>query len=406
MRQPLNQAIRHLRNGKNSTSMPGLLKLRLFLQLLFLAAFLTLLYWQSRLEWVDYVSSGSHKQPNGLSNHEKEVNVSKEELRLRFNWTNLEPTMELTRRMVAHQSNCSGVPTMGTFKYRNRFGLGSDLHVWGQALCNGMELNLRIRTVENWTWMDKEHCSTKPSSMLCYFRQSELNCPGDEEIVRKQPDFDPVHNLSRSNGIVRELCPSISRQKTSLRIAGMEFLFTRVTPLLMQEAERQLNLVFQSKVPNDLICVHVRWGDKIREMKLVAISEYIDAIYQILDNRPGSTRDHANIYLATEDPDAVEQFRNAMPDGWNLFLDQYYTEMLPHRIVEYNGSPKMSKAVNGRAGLIALGSLLVAMEANDFVLTTASNWSRMINELRLSIIDPRCDQCTSMIDLRQVRNEW
>ena len=49
---------------------------------------------------------------------------------------------------------------------------------------------------------------------------------------------------------------------------------------------------------------------------------------------------------------------------------------------------------------MALGSLLVAMEANDFVLTTASNWSRLMDELRKNVLEPRMANGTIMVDLR------
>jgi hypothetical protein len=80
-------------------------------------------------------------------------------------------------------------------------------------------------------------------------------------------------------------------------------------------------------------------------------------------------------------------------------VDQYYHEMLDHRIKGFNGTPKMATALEGRTGTVALGSLLVAMEANEYVLTTGSNWSRMMNELRQTILDPRCNSCTKMVDL-------
>jgi hypothetical protein len=71
----------------------------------------------------------------------------------------------------------------------------------------------------------------------------------------------------------------------------------------------------------------------------------------------------------------------------------------------------------GRHSLIAL---LIAMEAKHYVLTTGSNWSRLINELRLAILEAKCKEssdsgsgsgsdrsseeatrspCTTMIDL-------
>ena len=335
-------------------------------------------------------------------------------LPLRLDWTNLKPVSDLTKRMVAHQQNCSA--PMGTFLYRNRFGLGSDLHVWGQALCNGMQSGLRLRTVGNWTWMDQQQCSGLGSPMLCYFHSSELNCPGDVNESMQNLNYDSSRALCRSNGIVTDQCQSIynGTDRSQVRRSAVEFLFLHISPLVVQEAQRQLQLVFpgMNTVPKDLITVHIRWGDKEREMKLVQIKEYIQAVRQILLRRRQAAssgvgpKEEANIYLATEDPKAVEHFHSEMPSGWNLYVDQAFVELLPHRVEEYNGSPKMSKAVHGRAGLITLGSLLVAMEANDFVLTTASNWSRVVNELRQAVLDPRCGNCTTMIDLRKVRNEW
>jgi hypothetical protein len=58
-----------------------------------------------------------------------------------------------------------------------------------------------------------------------------------------------------------------------------------------------------------------------------------------------------------------------------VYVDKYYEEMLPYRVKGNNGSPLMAECLGGRAGLAALGLLLVSMEANDFVLTTMSNWS-------------------------------
>jgi hypothetical protein len=166
-----------------------------------------------------------------------------------------------------------------------------------------------------------------------------------------------------------------------------------------------------SSIPKDLITVHIRWGDKGKEMKLVSAQEYIDAIDQILHLRKkGSTSTStstANIFLATEDPDAVREFTSLISstrNNWTVWIDAYFHDMLPHRIKKYNGNPQMSKELGGHPGLVAMSSLLVAMEANDFVLTTASNWSRLLNELRKNVLDPNCGNCTQMIDLRP--GEW
>uniref|UniRef100_A0A7S4AJ31 Uncharacterized protein n=1 Tax=Pseudo-nitzschia australis TaxID=44445 RepID=A0A7S4AJ31_9STRA len=222
----------------------------------------------------------------GVDNGEKH---KQRQLRLRYDWTNLSPGLDLTKTILQHQSNCS-IPT-STFTYRNRFGLGSDLHIYTKALGNGIEANRRIRTVGNWIWMDQTKCGNDlhgtngnekyenrniplGSPMRCYFATSELNCPGDVEYAVANPEFDPEHSLSKPNGnvlvphddYVSNMLPSKNNSgEQKLQTAVVESLFIRTTPLVVQEAERQLNLVFggKDKVPKDLITVHIRWGDKV-----------------------------------------------------------------------------------------------------------------------------------------------
>jgi hypothetical protein len=111
----------------------------------------------------------------------------------------------------------------------------------------------------------------------------------------------------------------------------------------------------------------------------------------------------ANVYLATEIWGAVDAFMVAMPPHWKLFVDRFLMETIDHQVDEYNGHSKMARNMNCRPGLLALTSLLLAMEANDFVLMTTSNFSRVIDELRRAILDPHCGNCTSVIDLRKAK---
>jgi hypothetical protein len=404
--------------NKKSAKAPPTNLLPRYLRYAFLLAFVGLLFLMSEPRPYDVNIDSLLLTPSTTL----QTSTPSNKWKLRFDWSNLAPQSPLAQRMLAHQTNCS-LP-LGNFVYRNRYGLGSDLHVWGQALCNGMESRHRIRTVAPWTWMDQEKCGPLASPMACYFSQSELNCEGDEALARQYPIFTPdFHNISRHNGNVKYQCDSIMKDdvvdgvvttttKSQLRASATEFLFGHVSPLVVQEAERQLALVFEKagQVPKDLITVHIRWGDKEREMQLVPIYKYIQAIQRVLRDRPKSSTSNndktVNIFLATEDPQAVQEFQNLAPSEWNIYVDQYYTDMLPYRVSEYNGSPKMAAQLNGRTGLVALGSLLVAMEANDFILTTASNWSRLFNELRKSIVNPRCYDCTTMADLRPDKNEW
>jgi hypothetical protein len=348
-----------------------------------------------------------------------------ETLRLRFDWTTLRPISPLANAMDQHQKDCRLPPA--NFWFRNRFGLGSDLHVYSQALCNALEAGKhRVATVLDWIWADQQVCRASPSApsspMRCYFPTSEPICPPTHD----NNTFHTFHNLTRGRGRISNECPTLTIQHgiPAIRAASTEFLFTRVSPVVQNEATRQLQLVFNGHdtVPTGLITVHIRWGDKGDEMTLIPIESYVDAVARLLllhqqqkqqqrqrqqqqqQQQQHSHQEPARILLATEDPDAVQAFRNAAPDDWTIYVDHYFHEMLPHRRNTYNGSPLMSKDLRGRPGLVALGSLLVSMEANAFVLTTNSNWSRLMNEIRKNIIDPRCGNCTMMIDLSP--GEW
>ena len=45
-------------------------------------------------------------------------------------------------------------------------------------------------------------------------------------------------------------------------------------------------------------------------------------------------------------------------------------------------------------------ALLLALNARYYVLSTASTWSRLINNIRLRVVDRECNGCTDMVDLR------
>jgi hypothetical protein len=353
---------------------------------------------------------------------------------------------------------------------------------------NNVVRGVRVMSLLPWTWYSTNDCPNSNhstmSAMKCYFPESEPDCDDDtftntgndsvdnivtvtqpSRVLRSvsslssisssssyvPPSSDDAFNMTRRQGGMQQNCSTVIEMAGNVsvfRAASTEFLFTRVSNLVQQEGQRQLNLVFNRRdlnrnsnnikknttigVPKNLITVHIRWGDKGKEMKLSSIYKYIAAIEEILRKRrtrmsknqhvptykdTGYTilldtntdieietidHDEVNIFLATEDPEALDEFQKAAPKVWNIYIDQYYIENLEYRNNIgniYNVNTMVAAQYNGKTGLLALGSLLVAMEANDYVLTTGSNWSRLINELRLNVLNPRCDHCTTMIDL-------
>jgi len=299
----------------------------------------------------------------------------------------------LGKYIEAHQANC-GLPTESLAGLHDwKSGLGSQLHIWGQAVCNALEKGHRMRFMGNWFWVDKTHC-TNNATVGCYFPLNETRCPAraiEDKIVVP----------------VLQHCPSIINDRVSkelYRAAATEYLFSQgLSNFVLEEVANQMQQVFnQTFAPPDLITVHIRWGDKFQEMKLVQADEYVSAVKAILLLRAVQTA--VNIYVSTEDPLGTAAFRAASPPTWNVYGDAMVEKMRSFRPEGGNHANVAAIASRGLEGTQALASLVIAMEANEFVLTTASNWSRLMNELRTNVIDPRCGNCTSMTDMR--KGQW
>ena len=302
-------------------------------------------------------------------------------------------------KIANHQQQCH-LP-VASFHMDNSFGFGSHVALWSQGVCNAMEAGHRMRTDNpDWLWLDQTLCpkclATK-SPWLCYFPDAEYKCGYDEAPSK---EFNVTDPRDKKKTQCKLLKASSKQVLHDFRAASTEYLFRSVSPVVVREAKRQTGLLFPNgTAPEDLVAVHIRWGDKFWEMDLVNLTDYLDAVRTVLTDA-GRPTDRANIFVATEDPKVVAELKNATPPGWNIYYDPTVEELQTFRPPKGNRASHMARNTKGRAGLMGLGSLLVALEAKLFVLTTGSNWSRMIDHLRTNIIDKRCGNCTKMIDLR------
>ncbi|CAJ1932830.1 unnamed protein product [Cylindrotheca closterium] len=351
--------------------------------------------------------------------------------KLRRKWEHNPPESPLAKQMANHQSDCS--KPIATHYLDNTYGLGSHLILWGQAMCNAMEQGYRLHSsikvdseYKQWIWLDQEYCATQDEHpMTCYF-------PWAEEEACALANQDSTGNIKFSynftNVTVQD--PRAYRcaltQKTvgiterdEYRASATEYLFSHVSPLVIQEAQRQIGIIFgdlpNAMAPENLITVHIRWGDKFWEMDLAKIEEYIDAIQSLIQSDASLVGPDGlvHIYLATEDPKAHDEFLAAVPNDWKVYADITLQEINSFRPVKGNRASHATRNTKGRAGLVAMGSLLVALEAKAYVLTTKSNFSSLINHLRRKIVNRQCrksegrindddngDECTAAIDLR------
>ena len=366
---------------------------------------------------------------------------------LRLDWEHLQAESGIAKEFAAHRHNCSK-PLMWFHPCKG--GLGCSLHSYAYAMCLAHRENVRLYTPKFLYTDETVLTSPNPddlSTMNAYFHTLELQCPGDQVEARRQQNArkkerKKTHMKISSywqNSETVNPCASILNKpefqgvsNIDMRGASLEAMFAAgLSPTIVAEARRQHALVFGDRgVPpsSQLITVHVRWGDKKNEMFLVNIEEYIQAVFQIaakLQLEPHET----HIYLATEDPAAVQAFQEARHPEWHVYVDQFYHEMLPYRnnvTQEVAGVARDFRKGNfasqlqqlgvhepPHVGLWAMGSLLVSLESNHFVLTSASNWSRLITELRRAVLRRTCPSglsetgrdkqpdCTSAIDLRK-----
>jgi hypothetical protein len=341
---------------------------------------------------------------------------------LRRDWTNNPPLSPMGQMILQHQSNCT-LP-VATWDMSNHItGIGSHIAHWSQILCHVWGKKMRLRSYNpEWMWLDQTHCDKQQaqrSPWSCYFPFMENLCDGAQQ-QQQDPTSLPTTNVIRGS----KVCWNNKKRGfyQPFRAGTVEYIFRSISPLVIQEAQRQVGVVFGPKgAPKDLITVHVRWGDKFREMKLVTIEEYVNGVWKLLlgDNHHNKselgggdqqnstvTSPAANIYLATEDPLAVEAFTQAAPKNWNIFVDVSIVELTPFRPPSTSVNPAsiMAQNTRGRGGLVHMASLLVSMEANDFVLATGSTFGRVMNNIRTNIIDPRCGGCTRLVDVQP--GEW
>ena len=176
--------------------------------------------------------------------------------KLRLDWTALLPLSPLARKISNVQSGCSG----NTFKVFRHLpgGIGMNFHTWAQALCASMEDERILVTKDPWDWMDKRYCSyVDDRPMLCYF--------GPHVSAGHCNSTTGYNKVSEAATHKWEACPSYMNKQHSVHefmAAAMEYLFQSVQPVVIAEAQRQLQESFPDGLPNpeDMITVHMRWG--------------------------------------------------------------------------------------------------------------------------------------------------
>ncbi|CAI7818859.1 unnamed protein product [Closterium sp. NIES-54] len=124
-------------------------------------------------------------------------------------------------------------------------------------------------------------------------------------------------------------------------------------------------------VPRALVSMHVRMGDKGREMRVAGVGEYVRLLLRVRRHDPHTRF----VWLATEMQPVVEQLSGM--GGWTWFATD-----VP-RMVGNDSMPAYERALGvQRSTDNALVNLLLAGEADYFIGALGSSWSFLLDALR------------------------
>ena len=272
-------------------------------------------------------------------------------------------------------------------------GMGSDLHTWSEALCFAMVTNSSLTELPKWVWTDDSLCqgaapgskyTYKDSSFGCYFgNQVDPTCDNSAAPLRKKPlsygvDARPMYGD----------CPLYSynnaSQRFAWRVSAVEVLFAQMNPTLPYMASRLIYEMFGPQgAPDDLITIHIRHGDKAAESKLIRIDTFVDAAQGLVVRHK---LQNPTIFLLTDNIKAVHLFASAAPTEWTVVYDPTICSKVYNE--KWDGTGQAAQVVSqfrGSPGVAQLVSLIIALEAKYFLLTMDSNWSRLLEELRVGL---------------------
>lgn len=311
---------------------------------------------------------------------------------------NLPNTLETQQLLYDRQwrVNCSSARFLIWSMYNN--GIGSDLHTTSMAMAlaiNSDRVLLLTSVVRSWYYVDAKTCGDT-RTFECYFARVSKCTLGDlsaerlasagrfkgrtpaefyamtEDIVIHEPlSTHPVwaHELPRLPFKPAGYASSIHWWRAQC----VRYFLREPTPLTANFVRMMAIATFPNPtagVPRNLINLHVRHGDKFREMTLAPLGAHIAAAERLRAKHPELT----GLFLSTEDPAVIDEAVTVYARNWTI----YYT---PNRRI--NTGPLKSAATLGRSceALISFANLYFAVECDYFVGTLGSNWNRMIREL-------------------------
>ncbi|KAF3197862.1 hypothetical protein TWF679_002549 [Orbilia oligospora] len=137
------------------------------------------------------------------------------------------------------------------------------------------------------------------------------------------------------------------------------------------------------------ISMHIRHGDKAIEGRLISTRDYIVAAERFILRNPITYRKRA--FVTTEDPDAIQEIRKTTginPISTAFSNPSWYWSY--SNIPRFDGSPFQNLNLSQNrtdAMIMHIMQLWMAVECDAFVGNRNSNWNKLIDSIRCTLMD-------------------
>jgi len=299
-------------------------------------------------------------------------------------------TRELINMVEAHQNpaSCEEASFMVITDSVSASGFGSTIHQLGAYLALAINSNkvlaIDSSALRHWGPCDSAsgsafECFFKPITWCNHRASSNVSAPHTRDVVNEMPRF------------LEEVIDRAPTTMPNTPDRQVKYLWRAIASayLLRLNADTSTQLVAQRRAllgrgPPPLIAVHVRRGDKGKEMTLRPVSRFVQAVKQV--QLSSVRRGWPAVFLTTESEDVVGAFQEAFSAPPQLvYVDRERSNK--DFSIGYNDT------------MADLLSLFVSLESTYFVGTLGSNWSRLVDELRRVWAAPSDGCCTQMVEV-------
>ena len=290
-------------------------------------------------------------------------------------------------------------------------GIGSTLHVATWALATALELNriLLFAPTPNGPWTQGKFCLGFTNLHECYF-ETTSTCKYADVVNAMSLSAVPELNQSTQQKHHKLIKCDVDFQMTDVTLVPpalkalhahspvpderVYFWFrAQAVAFLVRPNTRTLEEVYQRKrkqswsgIPAGAVSVHIRHGDKYKEMQLVPDADYLSRAEELLLQYPDLKK---IMFLSTEDPSSVAYFKSLQ--DWTVLS----VDVLRPNDTVYSPTDFAAKIGADEEMLNSLLNLDLALDCSAWVGTIKSNWNRLIEELRSTV---RCKAHLPYID--------